>query len=78
MKKILIALGAVGGYLIAGTAHAQAAIATSSIGGLVDNVISDGGSVLSTNLPKVFGFAIALAIFILVFFWIRGMVRRPR
>lgn len=76
MKKIYIALLALGGFAITSAAHAQ--IATSSVATLVDDVIADGGSVLSTNLPKVFGFAIALAIFILVFFWIRGMVRRPR
>lgn len=58
------------------TAHAQ--ISTSTIGTLIDDTISDGGTVLSDNLLKIFGFALALAILFFIFRWVRGLVRKPR
>lgn len=58
------------------TAHAQ--LSTSTVETIVDNLITDGGTILSGQLPKLFGIGLALAFAVFLYFVIRGMLRRPR
>lgn len=57
-------------------AHAQ--LATSTVGTLVDDTVSQGGTILQDNLPTIFGIGLALGFAIFVYRVIRGMLRRPR
>lgn len=58
------------------TAHAQ--LSTSTVGTLVDDTISAGGTILQDNLLSIFGIGLALAFAIFVYRVIKGMLKRPR
>jgi len=75
MKKYLLAVPAMLS-LFAATAHAQ--ISTTTAGTLIDTTITEGGTLLSVTLLKIFAFAMALAIIVFVFWFILSRVRRPR
>lgn len=78
MKKLLLILGSVVASLASYASVAYAQISTSTAGGLIDTTITDGGTLLSATLLKVFGFAMGLAVIIFVFWFILSRVRRPR
>jgi len=67
-------------HLIAGwllpTAHAQ--LSSSTIVAFAEDVRDEGFSGLQTILPILFGAGITVALAVLVYRWIKGMVSGPR
>jgi len=70
MKKFLT-LAAIGGGIVlplVNVAHAQ--FATSTVNTILDTTLEDAGSILSTNLPVIFVFLIAIAAVFMFFRWV--------
>jgi len=65
----------VGGWLLP-TVHAQ--LASTTIVAFAEDVRDEGFSGLQTILPILFGAGITVALAILVYRWIKGMVSGPR
>ncbi len=63
------------GYVLP-TAHAQ--LSSSTITGLAETTRDEGFQGLQTILPILFGAGITVALAILAYRWIKGMVSRPR
>jgi len=57
------------------TAHAQ--LSTTTAGNMVTQTVSSAGDLLQDTLPVIFGLGLAVAIVILVYAWVKGMLRRP-
>lgn len=75
MKKLLT-LSAVGIGLLA-TLPAYAAFSTSTITTVLDDTLTDAGSILEVNLPTIFVFLLTVSAIFMLFRWVRGVLRRP-
>lgn len=79
MKKYLLGLGALVGSIGLGIVNvANAQFATSTVTTILDDTLTDAGSILSVNLPTVFVFLLAISGTFMLFRWVRGVLRRPR
>jgi len=74
-EKTYWIIDTIAGWLLP-TAHAQ--LSSSTILTLAQNTRDEGFNGLQTILPLLFGAGITVALAILVYRWIKGMVSGPR
>lgn len=75
-KKLMLAMAAVTGLVYALPSYA--AFSTTTITSILDDTLTDAGSILEVNLPTIFVFLLTVTAIFMLFRWVRGILRRPR